>query len=381
MTHVRPRHAEIAGGGIAGLAVAIALAQRGWTVRLHERSHTLRPEGAGIYIWENGLRVLSALGACDDATRGCHQGWMRETRDDQNRVVAVAQWSAIPGCRVVSIARLQLLSALARRAEALGVELRLRSEVVGARANGEIDLASGVSLKADLVVAADGINSRVRDSLNLLQSRTAHADGAIRVMIPRLLEERTSEEGRKYIEYWSGVRRILYTPCNEQDVYLALTTLDSDTQGKQVPLCRPIWTRAFPHLAGLIDRIGEGARWDRFETVKLKRWSAGRVAVVGDAAHAQAPNLGQGGGCGLMNALALAHALERSPTVEDGLMEWEHLERPLTEHTQRVSALYSRVTTLPPRLRALLLSWAGRSRWAFSQRMKTALHVPTGTVS
>ena len=55
------RHAEIAGGGFAGLVAAIALRQRGWTVRIHEAAKELRAFGAGIFIWENGLRVLKAV--------------------------------------------------------------------------------------------------------------------------------------------------------------------------------------------------------------------------------------------------------------------------------------------------------------------------------
>ena len=57
------RHAEIAGAGFAGLTAACALAQRGWSVRVHERGQRLRTTGAGIYIYENGLRVLAAVGA------------------------------------------------------------------------------------------------------------------------------------------------------------------------------------------------------------------------------------------------------------------------------------------------------------------------------
>ena len=57
------RHAEIVGAGFAGLTAACALAQRGWSVRVHERAERLRPAGAGIYIYENGLRVLEAVGA------------------------------------------------------------------------------------------------------------------------------------------------------------------------------------------------------------------------------------------------------------------------------------------------------------------------------
>lgn len=381
MTMSKPneRRVEIAGAGIAGLAAAIGLGQRGWRVRVHERSPELRADGAGIYIWENGLRVLEALGALAQAMDDCHQGLMRETRDDANRVVATARWTREPGRRVVSIVRQQLLGALADRARAVGVELIFGSEAVAATREGTIMFADGSRASADLVIAADGVNSRIRDGLGLLRSRRQLVDGAIRLLIERLPEERESEEGGKYVEYWSGHRRILYTPCSSRHLYLALTTLDSDQAGKRVPLDKDVWKQSFPHLAALIDRIDDKGRWDRFEVVKLRRWSAGRVAIVGDAAHAQAPNLGQGGGCSLMNALALAVSVSEADTIEEGLATWEARERPLTEHTQRASSLYGRVTVLPPFIRSLVLDLAGRSSWITAQRMRTAFHIPTGT--
>src|SRR5438094_6084252 len=64
------RHVEIAGAGFAGLTAACAFAQRGWSVRVYERADELRTTGAGIYIYENGLRVLETLGACAEAVRG-----------------------------------------------------------------------------------------------------------------------------------------------------------------------------------------------------------------------------------------------------------------------------------------------------------------------
>ena len=375
------RHAEIAGAGIGGLTTATALALRGWTVRVHERSANLRVVGAGIYVWENGLRVLQAIGAYEEAVRGCHQGWMRETRDDRNRTVAVAKWSTEPPRRVLSIARQQLLEALASAATKAQVELRFNSAAVAAEPDGTIVLANGERLKADLVVAADGVNSRIRDLLGLLKSRVRHADGCIRVMVPRTAEEAESIEGRKYIEYWSGTRRILKTPCSRAELYLALTALDDDAEAKALPLRKDVWKASFPHLGELIDRIDDQGRWDVFETVRLYRWSVGRVAVLGDAAHAMAPNLGQGGGCAMMNGLALATALDETRDIEHALRFWEARERPLTEHTQRVSALYSRVTTLPPRIRAIVLWLAGKSRWVIEQRERTALHVPTGATA
>ena len=125
-------------------------------------------------------------------------------------------------------------------------------------------------------------------------------------------------QARTTIEYWSGSRRVLYTPCSETDIYVALTMLDSDVAAKAVPVRKNEWKRAFPHLDALFDRIGEQGRYDRFELIKLKRWSAGRVAIVGDAAHALPPNIGQGGGCAMMNALSLAVYLERESDAADG---------------------------------------------------------------
>ena len=125
-------------------------------------------------------------------------------------------------------------------------------------------------------------------------------------------------DGAKTIEYWSGTRRVLYTPCSETDIYIALTMLDSDTAAKAVPVRKDEWKRAFPHLEILIDRIGDQGRYDRFDMIKLKRWSAGRVALIGDAAHALPPNIGQGGGCAMMNALSLAVYLEREDDIGVG---------------------------------------------------------------
>ena len=71
----------------------------------------------------------------------------------------------------------------------------------------------------------------------------------------------------------------------------------------------------------MIDRIGDQGRYDRFDLIRLKHWSAGKVAVVGDAAHALPPNIGQGGGCAMMNALSLAVYLDRGRDIPAALAE------------------------------------------------------------
>lgn len=369
------RHAEIAGAGFAGLTAACALAQRGWSVRVHERAERLRTTGAGIYIYENGLRVLEAVGAYQAAVRGAPFAHTREVRDEKNRLISVHRWH---GSRVFSIVRQTVINALAESATLSGAEIVTNSTAVAARPEGELIMADGRRLKADLVIAADGTHSRLRDSLGLLAKRKALVDGCTRLLIHKTEEERGAD-GATTVEYWSGSRRLLYTPCSETEVYIALTMLDRDEEAKALPVRRDVWERSFPHLALLIARLcGEG-RYDRFELIKLRRWSAGRVAVIGDAAHALPPNIGQGGGCAMMNALSLAVYLDRQNDISDALVTWERNERPLTEHTQRVSWLLGLPTTWPPRLRAKVLALAGRSKWLVAQRTKTALHCPTGT--
>jgi 2-polyprenyl-6-methoxyphenol hydroxylase-like FAD-dependent oxidoreductase len=369
------RHAEIAGAGFAGLTAACALAQRGWSVRLHERADQLRTTGAGIYIYENGLRVLEAVGAYAAAVRGAPFAHTREVRDDKNRVVSVHRWT---GSRVYSIVRQTVINALAEQARAAGVEIVTNSTAVAATPAGELLLSDGRGLKADLVIGADGTGSRVRDSLDLLARRKYLVDGCTRLLIAKTPEER-GQDGATTVEYWSGSRRVLYTPCSETEVYIALTMLDRDETAKAVPVQREAWQGWFPHLSGLIDRLGGEGRYDRFEYTKLKRWSAGRVAIIGDAAHALPPNIGQGGGCAMMNALSLAVYVEREPDVAAALGTWERQERAITEHTQRVSLMLGWPTTWPPYLRAKTLELAGKSAWVIRQRTKTALHVPTGT--
>jgi len=370
------RQAEIVGAGFAGLTAACALARRGWSVRVHERAERLRTTGAGIYLYENGLRVLEAVDAYDAAVAGAPAARVREVRDERNRIVAIHRWS---GSRVFSIVRQNVINALAAAARRAGAEIVTASTATGATADGELMLADGRRLKADLIVAADGSNSCLRQSLGLRTRRRYLVDGCTRLLIARTPQEMSGADGGKTIEYWSGTRRILYTPCSETDLYLALTMLDRDAAAKAVPVAKDVWRHAFPHLATLIARIGEEGRYDRFELIRLERWSAGRVAVIGDAAHALPPNIGQGGGCAMMNALSLAVHLGREPDIAAALAAWERDERPITDHTQRISVLLGLPTTWPPPLRAAAFALAGRSRWLTRQRTRTALHRPTGT--
>ena len=373
--------AIVAGGGIGGLATGAALAQHGWTVTVYERQNELRAIGSGIYIWENGLRVLEALGAYDDATKDCFHGRFFEQRDNKGQIIESAPIPADK--RLITVQRSQLLAALRDACLKAGVTIVTKTEVVGATARGELMLAGGQTVRADLAVGVDGIWSRVRQTLGLELLHEQTMEGALRTTILGKQGDIAPADQGKYIENWNGERRFLVTPMNTNEIYLALTCPHTDKAASSTTVDKALWSASFPQWKHLIERIGtHDISWGVYSTTKAKTWSVGHAAIVGDAAHAQPPNLGQGGGMAMQNGLALAVALDAVKDARDippALEAWERRERPLVEHCQKWSQLYGEVTFLPDEVRTMTVRGAMSNPWVAAQVFKAANHIPTGT--
>jgi 2-methyl-3-hydroxypyridine 5-carboxylic acid dioxygenase len=365
------KHAEIAGAGFAGLVAGIALAQRGWTVRIHEAATELRALGAGIFIWENGLRVLAVIGPYHDVIRGAHDGRIYETRVG-NLTVGEQQFCVGENGRMLTMTRQHLYDCILKSAHEEGVEILTNSVVVGACAEGMLATADGANWKADLVIGADGVRSRVRDSLNFNTRRTTGTDGIIRVLGNRKKQQLGPGNWDRVIDFWSAsdnVRRlrILYVPCSPDVLYLAMMAPVTDREASAIPIRQDAWISAFPQLAPVLSDMVAGGRYDPYETTRTERWSKGRVAIIGDAAHAMIPTLGQGAGTAMMNALSLAESVGTAQDIEAALEAWEKRERPITDHTQDRSEQVARL-----RLMETGTAWDDAS-------LRTARHQPTGT--
>lgn len=371
------RRAEIAGGGIAGLTAAAVLAKYGWSVRVHERASELREIGAGIFIWENALRSLEEIGAAEELSAHWHRVENHQLRDHKGTLL---QDNWLRNSRLYTARRTDLHRAIANAARRAGVEIVTSSPVAFARPEGVLVMEGGEEIRADLVIGADGVNSRVRDSLDLSLIKVNLRDGCGRYLVPRKPEDGDGIT----TEAWVAGRRIGIAPVSEDQVYLFLCGPEKDRGASdQNPFKPEPWIESYPQYRDYIERIPRDGqtRWAPFYEVETKSWKSGRVALLGDAAHAMAPNLGQAACVSMTNAIALAYALEREHDVERALEQWEQSERRVADATQRYSRLYGRIGTRWPKglqaFRSLLLRTVMRAPAVQHRVNSAATYFPT----
>ena len=375
------KRVEIAGAGLSGLTAAAAFATAGWSVRVHEKGSELREIGAGIFLWENGLRALEEIGAYDDVVE--YGEWVEEPalRDHRGETLG-EEW--LRNERLVTVGRRHLHRTLVQRAESLGVEIVTDSPIVKALPNGTLIGADGARHQGDLAIGADGVFSKVRDSLGLRGSLRHLGDGGGRHLIPRTADDPVNQT----LEQWNGGRRIGIVPCSPDETYVFLCCPANDTRGRaQTPFDPAEWLESFPEYRSQLERIPadtEG-RWAPFHDVTVRSWRSGRTVIVGDAAHGMSPNLGQAACVAMTNAVRLAVNVSRARSIDFALRSWEAEMRPIADRVQKYSRVYGRVGTAWPRplldARSRLVKRFTRSRRVQGAINFAAEHYPAGHIA
>lgn len=183
----------------------------------------------------------------------------------------------------------------------------------------------GTTRRADLVVAADGINSKIREHLKLTRFTAKLPEGATRLLIPRGQSQYETE--CLSVEFWAGPCRMLVTPCSDDATYLCLMGPERSEQCRSVPVVPGYWSKLFPAVAAMLDKAGDvEATRHRLSYVECNSWVRGRVALVGDSAHGQPPSLAQGAGVSFANATWLADAVSKATStrsVPEALQAWQ----------------------------------------------------------
>jgi 2-polyprenyl-6-methoxyphenol hydroxylase-like FAD-dependent oxidoreductase len=314
----------IVGGGIGGLSVARELSLRGIKPTVLERAPVLNPVGAGIIMNPNAMRVLERNGLADEVRRDSWPYLTRETRDQRGRLLATRDYRPLYDAGKLA------QGALVHRAHLLDV--LHRSLAPGTVFFGKKVTSSDLA-GADLVIGADGIHSQVRSEVfgsfdPLYMGYRSH----------RLIMENVAGV-RCFTEYLGRGQRIGLVPIGEKRLYV-WTTFNSPHDEWPAPRIAEQFAQftaeplqrlfgALPSSASIITT--------EIEELWLEDWFLKNTVLLGDAVHAMTPNIGQGAGMAMEDAVVLAEELAEAGKIADALANYVRRRKPRVETVMRVS--------------------------------------------
>jgi 2-polyprenyl-6-methoxyphenol hydroxylase-like FAD-dependent oxidoreductase len=365
----------VVGAGPAGLVAALAARKTGFEVVVFEQAPDFKRIGGGILIHSNGLRVFDALGIL-----GGFQPVMRPIRRLQAivppaRIVGDIDYATLPidqnRCAVTMRYELQeYLIECARRA---GIEVRFGHHLSGLE-RGERGAAlrfeGGGAHRADIVLACDGINSVAREAAGLAGRKRPIGEAYLRAVALRATDAEVIRE------LWGADgRRFGICPMTRERTYVfcsvALGRWDeirASGLGDWIESWRPFGAEVVDLLRAVPD--WERVSYDELYELHLDRWVAPPVFVVGDAAHAMTPNLGQGANSAMVDALVvvrlLAEARDRGEAIEQAGAHYESVRKRFVTRVQtaarQMGAAAALVSPVARALRDAALSGLGHLR-------------------
>jgi 2-heptyl-3-hydroxy-4(1H)-quinolone synthase len=304
----------VVGGGIGGLSLARELVRRGLAVQVLEKAPQLAPIGAGIIMNPNAMRVLEGNGLADEVRSDSWPYLIRETCDQRGNALAIRDYRPLYGAGTLSegalVHRAQLLGALLRGVPAELIRFgTVLKNVESLPERVRVEIEGGEIFEADLLVGADGIRSEVRRRLF----------GDIHPTYMGYRSHRFVLENHPgiahFMDFLGRGQRVGLVPISAARLYV-WTTFNSPHDrppaladvGEFRRMFRQFTDARVQRVFAAVSSLEEVITTD-VEEVRMPQWSRGRAVLLGDAAHAMTPNIGQGAGMAMEDAAVLAEEL------------------------------------------------------------------------
>ncbi len=339
------RRVAVVGGGIGGLTAALLLARIGAGVTLLERHPAPTEAGTAVGLYPNGLAVLHGLGLAEALGEMSFQ-LRRAVFAIDGRVVTNISLpdfgDGLDHALVLTRGRLSrvLLDAIGANG---GVELRYGHRVVGATPDGHLYVhgpgGATYELQAELVIGADGVHSCVRASGQFHARLVRTKSVTMRMLLP--WQPTCASIG----EHWSRHGVAVASPVGGGMAYVAFGAshgrLKAALEQRDLVALREAGASLLPDAGEALARINfDDTVVTPIETVRCRRWTDGRLVLLGDAAHAMTPNLGQGANSALLDAAALVLALSSGQSLATALRVYVARRRRAAGWIQRGSSLH-----------------------------------------
>jgi len=356
----------IAGGGIGGLALALALAKSGRESVVLEQGREFAATGAGIQLGPNGVKVLERLGLAPALRPLAGEPEAIRVHDGRSgrRIASLplGHWlAARHGAPYWAAHRGDLHGALlAAIAEHPQVTLRMGFSVAASATKSDSVVATsglGDTAQGCALVGADGIWSRVRTGICPMHEPVFAGATATRTV---LAAPQASPLAEPAVGLWltPGVHVVHYPVRGGKEVAVVVIARE-DWRGREWDMAAELGTlrthlsRFHRSLGDVLTPVTEWRKWALYRLAPLPRWTAGRVALMGDAAHPMLPYLAQGGVLALEDALVLSDCLGVHGAATHAFALFEALRRKRATSVQALSLRQGRIYHLPPPL-----SWA-----------------------
>lgn len=336
----------IVGGGIAGCCAAIALTQIGHRVRIVEKQDAWRFQSSGIFVYANGLESLDKLGLLEDilAAGFSVPGGRNIYYDHMGDPIVETHYPTAKSGRIpaiLGIKRAEMHRVMAARVAALGVPVQLGTTVTALDDGPEgisATLFDGSVAQADLVIAADGVRSATRALVGIDAVPRYTGFGVWRAV------HRRPPELTDKIMMMGHAKRFGIMPISDDLLY----TFGTVSEPRDVHYPPSDWPRLmaerFAEFVGpaalfLAELGGESeVLYTAVEEIVLPLpWHRGRVQLIGDAAHASTPFMGQGGAMAMQDAIVLAEAITAHETLEEALTAFGLARFPVCAFVQDAS--------------------------------------------
>jgi 2-polyprenyl-6-methoxyphenol hydroxylase-like FAD-dependent oxidoreductase len=347
------RTAIVVGGGIGGLSTARALERTGWEVAVHDQAPAFRPVGAGIGIAPNAVKALRRLGL-DGVLRdsGVRQAGMG-IRLESGRQVAYLPGPDIErrfGDPFIALHRAELHRILLESLGSAALHTDHRAVDVGSGTDGAsvtFETPAGpVTAEADLVVVADGVHSQLRRRLAPGYPGPAYAGYTVwRGLVPA---GRAPDVGAVLAETWGRAARfgIAQISHSGQVYWFACESMPEGATPHHDAADRfQHWHPPIPQLLAATPAESVLRHDVYYLKTPLPTYAYGRVVLLGDAAHAVTPDIGQGACLAVEDAVVLADALDRNG-VEEALAAYDVIRRPRTQELVKTSGRLAHVLQL-----------------------------------